>query len=316
MWIHSLTIFARTSLSQIDKIFITHAHGDHCFGLPGLLCLIARGRDSRAPPLELYGPSGLRAFVRASLSFTGTRMLPPYVVHEIRGIPNLRRNSRGSGEDEVIPSHGVPHGGGGQAGLWGEVRGSRELHPAADGSWWTLLYEEGIKVSAVPVHHTVPCLGYIVAEDDKDGRLQADKAMPLLEANRQAIREQWGVRDPRSVLKRVKALGVDGEMELPDGSVLRGKDVLGEARRGRKLVLLGDCCDASMCVELGRGCDMLVHEATNAYLPMVRRRSCLSPEASCHPACPAALRPFPSLFDARPTSRHASVWGQGRCNCA
>ena len=86
---HTLALL---SISQIDKIFITHAHGDHCFGLPGLLCLIARGRAQRAPPLELYGPSGLRAFVRASLSFTGTRMLPPYVVHEIRDIPNLRRN--------------------------------------------------------------------------------------------------------------------------------------------------------------------------------------------------------------------------------
>ena len=41
----------------VDKIFVTHAHGDHTFGLPGLLCLIARGRKQDAPPLEIYGMS-------------------------------------------------------------------------------------------------------------------------------------------------------------------------------------------------------------------------------------------------------------------
>ena len=80
--------------SKIDKIFITHAHGDHAFGLPGLLCLIAGGRDRTAPPLEIYGPHGLRAFLRVALSFTGTRMLPAFVVHEIHGVPLLRHTRR------------------------------------------------------------------------------------------------------------------------------------------------------------------------------------------------------------------------------
>ena len=43
----------------VDKIFVTHAHGDHTFGLPGLLCLIARARKPDAPPLEIYGTFGL-----------------------------------------------------------------------------------------------------------------------------------------------------------------------------------------------------------------------------------------------------------------
>ena len=73
--------------SKIDKIFITHSHGDHAFGLPGLLCLIANGRPKNAPPLEIYGPHGLRAFIRVSLSFTGTRKLPAYVVHELHQVP-------------------------------------------------------------------------------------------------------------------------------------------------------------------------------------------------------------------------------------
>lgn len=254
--------------SRIDRIFITHAHGDHCFGLPGLLCLIGRGRSPSAPPVQIYGPKGLRAYVKISLAFTGTRMLPAYSVHELHGIPDLRRPG---GRDDRLPLHVHPAMGG----EWGEVGGTDTM-PASDGTWWTLFDDvpaddrggsATIRVSAAPIHHTVPTVGYIVAEDSKPGRLLVDKVMPLLEANREGIREQFGLRDPRALMKQLTKLGPDEVLTLPDGTRLAGRDVQGDAREGRKVVVLGDCCDAALAEPLGAGADLLVHEATNSYLP-------------------------------------------------
>ena len=58
----------------------------------------------------------------------------------------------------------------------------------------------------------MPTVGYVVEEAAKEGRLNVEAVMPLLERNREAIREQWGVRDPRALLKRVKLLGQGAEL--------------------------------------------------------------------------------------------------------
>ena len=55
--------------SRIDGILITHLHGDHCFGLPGLLCTIAAG--GRTAPLPIVGPPALRSMIEAMLSAAG-----------------------------------------------------------------------------------------------------------------------------------------------------------------------------------------------------------------------------------------------------
>lgn len=50
-------IFAKVSPMKISKIFISHYHGDHILGLPGLLqSMNFRGRETR---LTIYGPKGL-----------------------------------------------------------------------------------------------------------------------------------------------------------------------------------------------------------------------------------------------------------------
>ena len=48
---------------RIEAIFITHLHGDHCYGLPGLLSTMAL--QERTAPLHLVGPVGLKAFLAA-----------------------------------------------------------------------------------------------------------------------------------------------------------------------------------------------------------------------------------------------------------
>ena len=52
----------------IETIFISHMHGDHVYGLPGLLGTMTL--NSRSQPLTLVGPDALREFVTSALATT------------------------------------------------------------------------------------------------------------------------------------------------------------------------------------------------------------------------------------------------------
>jgi RNAse Z (EC 3.1.26.11) len=66
---------------KLDKIFITHLHGDHLFGLPGLLC--SRSMAGIAHPLTIYGPQGIAEFVETTLRLSGSWTDYPLEVVEI-----------------------------------------------------------------------------------------------------------------------------------------------------------------------------------------------------------------------------------------
>ncbi len=66
---------------KLDKIFITHLHGDHIFGLPGLLC--SRSMAGIAHPLTIYGPKGIAEFVETTLRLSGSWTDYPLEVIEI-----------------------------------------------------------------------------------------------------------------------------------------------------------------------------------------------------------------------------------------
>lgn len=61
-------------LSRISRIFITHLHGDHIYGLPGLLSTRSFQTDS---PLQLYGPKGIQEFVQTTLKISETHLSHP-----------------------------------------------------------------------------------------------------------------------------------------------------------------------------------------------------------------------------------------------
>lgn len=67
-------------LRKISKIFITHLHGDHIFGLPGLLG--SRSFQGAQTPLKIYGPKGIKDFIDTSLKVSSTYLKYPLMIHE------------------------------------------------------------------------------------------------------------------------------------------------------------------------------------------------------------------------------------------
>ncbi|NBI27824.1 ribonuclease Z [Chengkuizengella marina] len=52
-------------LSKLEKIFITHLHGDHIYGLPGILT--SRSYSGGKSPLTIYGPKGIKNVITTVL---------------------------------------------------------------------------------------------------------------------------------------------------------------------------------------------------------------------------------------------------------
>ncbi|WP_431804923.1 ribonuclease Z [Halobacillus andaensis] len=66
---------------KIEKIFITHLHGDHIYGLPGLLS--SRSFQGGEAPVTVYGPTGLKDYIEVSLKVSGTRLKYPLYIEEV-----------------------------------------------------------------------------------------------------------------------------------------------------------------------------------------------------------------------------------------
>jgi len=67
---------------KIDKIFITHLHGDHIFGLPGFLS--SRSFLGGEDILTIYGPAGLQQWIEQTLQLSKTHLTYPIEFVEVK----------------------------------------------------------------------------------------------------------------------------------------------------------------------------------------------------------------------------------------
>ncbi len=73
-------VAARIGFSRVKQILVTHLHGDHVLGVPGLLQSMTLQR--REEPLDIYGPKGTHALLQCVSDSLGGPGFP-VTVHEI-----------------------------------------------------------------------------------------------------------------------------------------------------------------------------------------------------------------------------------------
>lgn len=71
---------SRLKFSRLNHIFISHLHGDHCFGLWGLISTL--NLLGRTAELHIYSPKGLEALMAPTLDFFCRQMTYKVLFHE------------------------------------------------------------------------------------------------------------------------------------------------------------------------------------------------------------------------------------------
>jgi len=157
---------SNASYMQISKIFITHFHGDHFLGLPGLIQTM------------IYGPKGINQLM------------------------------------ENILNLGY-------------------FHP-------------DYKINTYELNDGVTTLGYSIQEKSRPGKFDKKKALKI------------GIPEGPLFSKIQK-----GEtITLKNGQIIKPKQILGPARKGRKIVISGDTKPTKKMIDFAKFADILIHDST------------------------------------------------------
>ena len=188
--------------SQLRKIFITHMHGDHVFGLPGLMASLGLAGNSSG--IDLYGPSPLKDYLTGATRTSFSRMSYPVKIHDIE---------KNTFKKQII------------------------------------FEDNQLIVQSTPLNHRIPAFAYRIDEKAKPGRFNLAKAHSL---NIPAGPIYSDLQNGKKV-------------QLEDGRIFEGKDFCGPKRKGASIVYCTDTVFTESAIELSKGADVLIHEATFAH---------------------------------------------------
>ncbi|KAA1066661.1 hypothetical protein PGT21_021570 [Puccinia graminis f. sp. tritici] len=266
----------RTNLkpSNVTKIFITHLHGDHVLGLISFLSHIGDRADADltsknqhpfcdpSEVVEIFGPSGIREFVRSTLRLTKTHSLLKIKVNELL---------RYSKDQVYTPSLSNPTGSGR---LWHNEILGEDIWSDQNGLWKDVIpiNQCGVSVSAAPIQHTIDCVGYLLTEANRREKFDMVKLKPILEQHADEIK-QMGFKVLPAILSQLEK--TRKPISFSTGVTLQPPRL---SIRGRRVMILGDTCDPSAMVSLVerdpefQSIDLLVHESTGTVVPDAHER--------------------------------------------
>ena len=184
---------AGLSATDITGICITHFHGDHSLGLPGIIQRIARDRVPHPVPIA-HPAAGADHFAR------------------------LRHATAFHDTARIVPR-------------------------PVDGDRTDLSDDTGLRITARPLSHSVPCYGYRITEPD-GWRMLPDR----LAAH--------NITGPL-----IGLLHRQGRVTAPDGHRVDLADCA-EPRPGQSMAFVMDTAPCPQAVDLARGADLLVIEST------------------------------------------------------
>jgi ribonuclease Z len=234
------TQIARAGLhpGRLAGIFITHLHGDHLNGLPGLLATMSLDRRARA--LTLVGPAGIADYLRTLRQLR--TLYYEYALDVTELYVDRSPHASFARSEGAAPVTDRSSGVAGKEGA-PEQLAVRKLMGADP----AVVFEAAhYNVSAAPLDHRVQAFGYRLDEHPRPGRFN------LAEARRIGI--------PEGPLFRSLQMGE--KVVLADGRVVYPEEVLGPSRPGVSIVYCTDTRPCDAAVKLARGADLLIHEAT------------------------------------------------------
>lgn len=291
---HQLQKCKSVSQGKIERIFVTHLHGDHCFGLPGLMCSISlmwQGEEKKKPPVaaaasaaavsddeegevepkegeelvferyskqseffELVGPKDLATFLRSAFTCSDSHFSFKYRVTELW--------PKESPAEAVAAAKAVAH--------HSCEAPMRVITPNTEGTYTDIDDIDrfrGVTVKAAQLNHRIFCIGYAVTETICPGSLDMAAVQRLGIPKGPMLAE----------LKKGKSVSFPDAVDPTQIKTVTPDLVIGKPLPGRTAVLLGDTCNSDEMLKIGTGSDWLVHESTfddkASHLAVVRGHS-------------------------------------------
>ncbi|MCL2607278.1 MAG: ribonuclease Z [Methanomassiliicoccaceae archaeon] len=176
------------SFMKIKAIFVSHLHGDHFLGIPGLLQTM--DMSGRKDGILLVGPKGFGDVIKRLTETCGS------VTYNVN------------------------------------------ITEASDGDEFEF---KEFAVKVFEVKHSVTALGFLFEENERPGKFDRSKAV------------SFGIKPGPDFTRLQNGEEVNG---------VRSCDIIGPARKGRRIVYSGDTVKCIRVKEMAENADVLIHEAT------------------------------------------------------